>query len=626
MPTVSRYVIIGAGAIGVTLAAQLQRAGVSVVLVARGAQLRAAQAGAISYVRPEGERLLTVPIHDGPGELQLTEDDILVVATKTQDVDTALARWSRRPITRSDGAVADAGDALPVLTTQNGLEAERVVLRHFRTVIGGVLALAAHFVEPGVVVAPGAPAVGHVWLGAYPDRACGVAETIASDLRAADLEAQAVADISRYKHGKLVLSSTFVLDALYAPGPLRDRAAALLREEAAEVLAAAGLPVADLGATLAGAARRADPQPTGERGYRGTSTWQSLARARSIETDYLNGEIVLQARLAGGRAPAHEAMVARIHAAVRDRLTARSLGDADLRATLPQLADGTGPDAAREAVLVDAHELHRSLRGVHPPAVLDIRWKLGDPDGRQHYGDGHIPTAVYVDLDRELAAPASSEDGRHPLPDVADLQAAARAWGVGHGQRVVVYDDAGGLAAARAWWVLRWAGIADVRILDGALDAWRRTGLPLETGEGGAVPGDVTLGEDHLPVLDGDGVAAFPEEGILLDARAGERYRGEHEPIDPRAGHVPGAISAPTTDNLDGEGRFLPGARLRERFAQLGVDGRRPIGVYCGSGVTAAHLLAALQIAGWDAALFPGSWSAWSSDPRRPVAVGALPH
>jgi thiosulfate/3-mercaptopyruvate sulfurtransferase len=623
---VSRYIVIGAGAIGVTLAAQLQRAGLATALIARGSQLRAAQSGGITFVRPEGPLPLAAPVHDGPARLRLTDDDVLVIATKTQDVADALERWAREPVTLADGSTAEAGAVLPLVTTQNGLEAERVALRSFATVIGGVLAMPAHFTEPGVVVAPASPAVGHIWLGTYPDRESPLAEAIALDLRTAGFEVGVSAVISSYKSGKLVLSSTFVLDALYPPSPLRERAAALLSEEARTVLAGAGHALADLGAEMAGAARRVEVQPTAGHAYGGTSTWQSLSRAGSLETDFLNGEIVLQARLSGQVAPAHEAVTARIHRAQREHSGARSLGDEDLLAVLPQLAeDGPGEDGRRQ-VLVGPLELHRSLRGPEPPAVLDVRWALGDPDGRLHYRDGHIPTAVYVDLDGELAAPPSPGAGRHPLPAISDLEQAARSWGLRQGQSVVVYDDAGGLAAARAWWLLRWAGVADVRILDGALDGWRQAGLPLEAGEAHASQGDVVLAAGHLPVLDGDDAARIADRGILLDARAAERYRGEQEPVDPRAGHVPGAISAPTTGNLDDAGRFLPADALRRRFAELGVGAEtEPVGVYCGSGVTAAHELAALAIAGIEGVLFPGSWSAWSADPRRPVAVGALP-
>ena len=202
----------------------------------------------------------------------------------------------------------------------------------------------------------------------------------------------------------------------------------------------------------------------------------------------------------------------------------------------------------------------------------------------------------------------------------------ARRWGLRQGQPVVVYDDNGGTAAARAWWLLRWAGVENVRILDGGLGAWKAGDRALEHGSGGPVPvGDVTLSGGHLPTLDIDAAAEFPEAGVLLDARAGERYRGEVEPVDPRAGHIPGALSAPTTENLGPDGRFLSDAALSERFGALGADGDTPVGVYCGSGVTAAHEIAALAVLGIDAALYPGSWSAWSNHPARPAATGASP-
>ncbi|MCE7002465.1 sulfurtransferase [Kibdelosporangium philippinense] len=274
-------------------------------------------------------------------------------------------------------------------------------------------------------------------------------------------------------------------------------------------------------------------------------------------------------------------------------------------------------DLNRQAVLVDPVELHDLVQNGQDPLLLDVRWALGDPNGRDHYLAGHIPGAVYVDLDTELAAPPGGTAGRHPLPDTADLQTAARRWGVTAQRPIVVYDDNGGTAAARAWWLLRWAGHPDVRILDGALGAWRANGFPLSTGDEVPEPGDVVLTAGHLPTLTADDAAALPDKGVLLDARAAERYRGEVEPVDPRAGHIPGARSAPTTGNLR-DGAFLPTAELGEKFGDLqGSD----VGVYCGSGVTAAHEIAALAVVGIDAALYPGSWSAWSSDPDRPVAV-----
>jgi thiosulfate/3-mercaptopyruvate sulfurtransferase len=261
---------------------------------------------------------------------------------------------------------------------------------------------------------------------------------------------------------------------------------------------------------------------------------------------------------------------------------------------------------------------------VPPDAVLlDVRWQLGRTDGRQQYLDGHLPGAVFVDLETELAGPASPVEGRHPLPSLQALQSAARRWGLEDRSRVVVYDATGGLAAARAWWLLRWAGLSDVTILDGGLAAWTAAGGRLETGDVVPTVGDVTLIGGGMPVLTADEAATLAEgDGLLLDARAAERYRGEMEPVDPRAGHVPGAVSAPTTENLDADGRFRTAAVLEERFAALGARSGTTVGVYCGSGVTAAHEVAALATAGIEAALWPGSWSQWSNDPERPVAVG----
>jgi thiosulfate/3-mercaptopyruvate sulfurtransferase len=255
--------------------------------------------------------------------------------------------------------------------------------------------------------------------------------------------------------------------------------------------------------------------------------------------------------------------------------------------------------------------------------LLDVRWALGDPHGHDHHRAGHLPGAVFVDLETELAAPASAAEGRHPLPPVQALQSSARRWGLKDDSRVVVYDAAGGLAAARAWWLLRWGGLSDVTILDGGLAAWTAAGGELETGDVAVpAPGDVTLTGGGMPVLTADEAAALAAgEGVLLDARAGERYRGEIEPIDLRAGHVPGAVSAPTADNLDA-GRFRTAAVLSDRFTSLGVRPGTTVGVYCGSGVTAAHQVAALAEAGIEAALWPGSWSQWSADPDRPVATG----
>jgi thiosulfate/3-mercaptopyruvate sulfurtransferase len=275
--------------------------------------------------------------------------------------------------------------------------------------------------------------------------------------------------------------------------------------------------------------------------------------------------------------------------------------------------------------LMDVSALNARMASGQRTVLLDVRWALGDPEGRTHYLSGHIPGAVYVDLPTELADPAEPARGRHPLPSAERLQEAARGWGICGGDTVVAYDDAGSTSAARLWWMLRNAGFSTVCLLDGGLAAWRRAGLPLQGGLEQATPGDVTLADGGMPVIDAAEAAEWAARGVLLDARAGERYRGEIEPVDPRAGHIPGAVSAPTTGNLDDGGRFLPAEDLRLRFARLGVGAATPTAVYCGSGVTAAHEIAALEIAGISAALFPGSFSQWSNDASRPVATGEEP-
>ncbi|MFF8909741.1 sulfurtransferase [Streptomyces olivaceoviridis] len=279
--------------------------------------------------------------------------------------------------------------------------------------------------------------------------------------------------------------------------------------------------------------------------------------------------------------------------------------------------------------IITASELAHELTGGNPPVLLDVRWQLstakaaGAPafDGGAEYAAGHIPGAVFVDLDRELAA-APGAHGRHPLPDLTEFGAAMRRAGVSAGRPVVVYDGGQGWAAARAWWLLRWTGHPDVRVLDGGLPSWEgelSTGTPVpDEGDFEPVPGAAGL-------LDADGAAALARTGVLLDARAGERYRGEVEPIDRVGGHIPGAVSAPTTENVGPDGRFLPAAELRDRFKALGVSEGTEVGVYCGSGVSAAHQALALAVAGIPAALYVGSWSEWSADPSRPVAVGADP-
>ncbi|MFG2432470.1 sulfurtransferase [Streptomyces sp. NPDC048590] len=271
--------------------------------------------------------------------------------------------------------------------------------------------------------------------------------------------------------------------------------------------------------------------------------------------------------------------------------------------------------------IITSSEYMSESTGQRPPVLLDIRWQLGGPDGRADYEAGHIPGAVYVDLDTELAGPAGG-GGRHPLPDPEAFGAVMRRAGVGCATPVVVYDGGQGWAAARAWWLLRWAGHQDVRVLDGGLAGWPgelTTTVP-EPAEGDFRPEPGGLG-----LLDADAAAGLARSGLLLDARAAERYRGDVEPIDRVGGHIPGAVSAPTTENVDDKGYFLPAPSLASRFAELGADASTEVGVYCGSGVSGAHQVLALELAGHRAALYAGSWSEWSSDESRPVATGPNP-
>jgi thiosulfate/3-mercaptopyruvate sulfurtransferase len=274
--------------------------------------------------------------------------------------------------------------------------------------------------------------------------------------------------------------------------------------------------------------------------------------------------------------------------------------------------------------LISAEELAAQLAEPLPPLVLDVQFVLGDPAaGLARYEVSHIPGAIFCDLDTVLAGPVRATGGRHPLPDPTRLQRDLRALGLRDDSSIVAYDQGIGMGAARAWWVRRWVGHEEVVILDGGLPAWEASGGATESGPGRRrVDGDIHVDAGHMPLLDAEAAAAVARDGILLDARTATRYRGEAEPIDRVAGHIPGARSLPTADVLDASGRYLPPDELRRRFAASGVRRDRPVGTYCGSGVSAVQDVVALTIAGFESSLYAGSWSDWISDPDRPIAVG----
>jgi thiosulfate/3-mercaptopyruvate sulfurtransferase len=278
--------------------------------------------------------------------------------------------------------------------------------------------------------------------------------------------------------------------------------------------------------------------------------------------------------------------------------------------------------------LVSPGQLARELAGPDAPALLDCRWSLAGGADRAGYDRGHLPGAVFVDLDRDLAAPPG-RGGRHPLPDPAAFQAAMRRAGVRGDRPVVAYDQGEPGGAARAWWLLGWFGHPGARVLDGGLPAWVAAGLPLvagpDPGGPGADPGDFVARPGGRELLDADGAARVAASGVLLDARAPGRYQGIEEPVDPVAGHIPGAVNLPVGELLEPGRGLLPAGALRRVLAGRGIGGDAPVGAYCGSGVVAAQLVLALEAAGVPAALYAGSWSDWVADRSRPVATGPGP-
>jgi thiosulfate/3-mercaptopyruvate sulfurtransferase len=270
--------------------------------------------------------------------------------------------------------------------------------------------------------------------------------------------------------------------------------------------------------------------------------------------------------------------------------------------------------------LVTPAQLAAELAGPNAPTILDCRWQLAGGADRAGYDHGHLPGAVFVDLDQDLSAPPGN-GGRHPLPGPEAFQSAMRRAGVRSHHPVVAYDQGAPGGAARAWWLLGYFGHPDTRVLDGGLPAWVAADLPLTTMPPTPAPGDFTAHPGNRPLLDADGAARLAATGVLLDARAPARYQGLQEPVDPVAGHIPGARNAPVTDFLTGDGLARRDA-LRQAVAATGVGEGTAIGAYCGSGVVAAHLVLALEAAGLPAALYAGSWSDWVADRSRPVATG----
>jgi thiosulfate/3-mercaptopyruvate sulfurtransferase len=264
---------------------------------------------------------------------------------------------------------------------------------------------------------------------------------------------------------------------------------------------------------------------------------------------------------------------------------------------------------------LDVATLAELVNTANPPTLLDARFVLGAPDeGRAAYAAGHLPGAVFADIDRDFTGPPGA-DGRHPLPDTEVLQEAARALGIRADKPVVVYEAGGPTpigSAARVWWTLRWAGHPDVRVLDGGYAAWLAAGQPttaeppvVERGDFSVQPGNAKTWTAGDPAV------------TLVDARIPARFRGEVEPIDPVAGHIPGAINVPVADIVDENGLLLPPDELRKRLPET-----EPVAAYCGSGITAAHTVLALTEAGFDPALYVGSWSHWITDASRPIATG----
>lgn len=277
------------------------------------------------------------------------------------------------------------------------------------------------------------------------------------------------------------------------------------------------------------------------------------------------------------------------------------------------------------APLVSVPDLAALLLGAEPPLLLDVRYRLGGPLGRPAYELVHLPGAVYVDMDTELAGTPGphGEGGRHPMPTAGAFGAAMRKAGVSGGRAVVAYDDWSGLPASRAWWLLRYFGHPAVQVLDGGIGAWQAAGLTVEPGSVQPAAGDFDAVPGGRRLIDADAAARLTHEGRLLDGRPARRFQGLDETVDPVAGHIPGAVSAPALENVGPDGGFLATAELRAKLEPVVGDAGEQVGTYCGSGIQAAHLALALAATGLveDAAVYAGSWSDWITDPAHDVEL-----
>ena len=279
----------------------------------------------------------------------------------------------------------------------------------------------------------------------------------------------------------------------------------------------------------------------------------------------------------------------------------------------------------RKKSLVAPADLMKMMQSDNPPSILAVQ-SICPYTGRDSQCGRWLPGAVDAEAYSDFAATATATSGDRPLPDIDNLQMAARSWGLSYDRAIVLYDSDRSLTAARGWWVLKWAGLPDVRVLDGGLSGWLAEDLPLSTEREIPTCSTIDLTPGSMPEFGADEAQFFVKKGILLDARIRPNYiGGARSGGDPKRGHIPGAISAPAPDNVTDQGYFTDSETLREMYLGYGIDGKQPVGVYCGAGMSAAHTVLALAAIGIEAAMYPGSWSQWVADPARPVRRGAKP-